>query len=127
MAKSQCSAQCGFLLKMSFLRWPGRDIDFFFIRDFFIHPRLFFYLRLFFHPRLFFSSTTFFFYARLFFNPRLPFFAACVKTAGSRTLKRSPTLSWLWGKHGKNYSECMGKIVILMLDNSRKVDILKLL
>ena len=121
MAKSQCSAQCGFLLKMSFLRWPGRDIDFFFIRDFF------FICDFFFHPRLFFSSTTFFFYARLFFNPRLPFFAACFKTAGSRTLRWSPTLSWLWGKHGKIYSECMGKIVILMLDNSRKVDILKLL
>ena len=40
---------------------------------------------------------------------------------------RSPTSSWLWGKHGKIYSECMGKIVILMLDNSRKVDILKFL
>ena len=31
------------------------------------------------------------------------------------------------GKRGKIYSECMGKIVILMLDNSRKVDILKFL
>ena len=31
------------------------------------------------------------------------------------------------GQHGKIYSECMGQIVILMLDNSRKVDILKFL
>ena len=28
-------------------------------------------------------------------------------------------------KHGKIYSECVGKIVILMLNNLRKVDILK--
>ena len=29
--------------------------------------------------------------------------------------------------HGKIYSECIGKIVILMLDNSRKVGILRFL
>ena len=40
-------------------------------------------------------------------------------------VSRSPTPSWQWGKRGKIYSECMGKIVILMLDNLRKVDILQ--
>ena len=47
------------------LRWPGRDVDFFFIRDFFFqtatvffnrgflfHPRLFFFIRDFFYPRV---------------------------------------------------------------------------
>ena len=34
----------------------------------------------------------------------------------------------LYTQHcGKIYSECMGKIVILMLDNSRKFDILQFL
>ena len=31
------------------------------------------------------------------------------------------------GKHGKIYSECIGKIVILMLNNSRKFDVLQFL
>ena len=40
---------------------------------------------------------------------------------------RSSTPSWLWGKYGKIYSECVGEIVILILDNLRKVDILQFL
>ena len=35
--------------------------------------------------------------------------------------------TWGWGKHGKICNECMGKIVILILDNLRKVDILQFL
>ena len=41
-------------------------------------------------------------------------------------VSRSPTPSLLWGKRGKIYSECMGEIVILMLDNL-KVGILQFL
>ena len=41
------------------LRWPGRDIDFFFIRDFFLFIRNVFFF--FFNCVSFFSSATFFF------------------------------------------------------------------
>ena len=40
---------------------------------------------------------------------------------------RSPTSSWKWGNHGQIYIECMGKIVVLMLDDLKKVDILRFL
>ena len=49
------------------------------------------------------------------------------KGAHAKKVSQSLTSSWLWGTHRKIYSECMGKIVILVLDNSRKVDILKFL
>ena len=63
------------------------SVIFFFIRDFFFSSATFFFIRdCFFHPRLFFSSAT------LFFHPRLLSFAACVKTAGSRTLKSRPEI-----------------------------------
>ena len=62
------------------LRWPGRDVDFFFIRDFLFSNR-----DCFFQPRLSFSSATLFFHPRLlffirnfFFHPQL-FLSACVK------------------------------------------------
>ena len=79
-------------MRVTKLRWPGRDIDIFFMREFFftsstsfVHPRLFFFiLDSFFYPPLFFSSATvfFLFHLRLFFindfilHPRLFFLSA---------------------------------------------------
>ena len=77
------------LVRLQKLRWPGRDIDFFFHPPLSFYPRLFFFIRDFFSfffirdffssATLFFSSTIFF-YTRLFFYPRLFLFAACVET-----------------------------------------------
>ena len=54
------------------LRWPGRDVDFFFIRDSFFSNR-----DCFFQPRLSFSSATFFFSSATFvFHPQLFFSSA---------------------------------------------------
>ena len=89
------------------MAWKGHRL--FFIRDFFVfYPRLFFLSATFFFIRNFFFLRDFFFYLRLFlFYPRLFFlirafssavfflirgffFAMCVKTAGSHTLKSRP-------------------------------------
>ena len=84
------------------LRWPGRDIDFFFsprllffIRDFFFYLQLLFLIRdFFFLSATFFFIRDFFFYPRLLFYPPLFLSAALfcfvrVKTAGSLALNRA--------------------------------------
>ena len=61
----------------NYLRWPGRDIDFFFSpRLLFYYPQLLFYPRpLFFIRDFFFFTRDFFFYPRLFY-PTLFFLSA---------------------------------------------------
>ena len=58
------------LVRLQKLRWPGRDIDFFFHPPLSFYPRLFFFIRdffSFFFIRDFFSSATLFFHPRFFF------------------------------------------------------------